>query len=470
MTLDSPRLHAHRQPFEALEASVVALALKSPGDLHDDAVDALRYVIRFAKLGPVRNRHGQDVDVTALLAPHAWTVRHQLAPHLIDDHSLWGAMRELPALVKGTRERRHQILAHFDLDADSLEAEVTTRPLVIACSGGGGAGYGYAGAWTLFHRRGLQPELIAGTSIGALLAMFRARRRVFDGAPLVAASERLSWDRVFRVLQTESRYGLPATLRLYLRAAIGSLFKTPDGRPLTFQDLEIPLLVVCTGIGVEALKHDLSYYEHYLDASVAPGFEARRSRVAQAVGVANIFREFLQNEDALQEIVFGADAETMAADIIDAAGFSSSIPGLIHYDVLRDDQRMKSLLDNLYARYGITRLAEGGMVNNLPIRPAWEEVMRGRITRRDAYVVALDCFAPRLSKPLYFPIQQVVRPNVQRNLPYAHFYLPLDRVLSPLNLVHNATDLTAAMQWTMEELGPHMPHIERMCAPIRRLT
>ena len=78
MTLDSPRVHAHRQPFEALEASVVALALKSPGDLHDDAVDALRYVIRFAKLGPVRNRHGQDVDVTALLAPHAWTVRHQL--------------------------------------------------------------------------------------------------------------------------------------------------------------------------------------------------------------------------------------------------------------------------------------------------------------------------------------------------------------------------------------------------------
>jgi hypothetical protein len=128
---------------------------------------------------------------------------------------------------------------------------------------------------------------------------------------------------------------------------------------------------------------------------------------------------------------------------------------------------MKGLLDDLYARHGITRLAEGGMVNNLPVRPAYEEVMRGRITRRDAYIVALDCFAPRLSRPLYFALQQIVRPNVARNLPYANLYLPLDRVLSPLNLVPPAADLTAAMQWTMEELGPHMATVERMCGPIR---
>ena len=68
-----------------------------------------------------------------------------------------------------------------------------------------------------------------------------------------------------------------------------------------------------------------------------------------------MIRDFILHPEALQEIVFGEDEITMNADVIDAAGFSSAIPGLIHYDVLREDPRMHSLLDELYAEYGITR-------------------------------------------------------------------------------------------------------------------
>jgi predicted acylesterase/phospholipase RssA len=445
------------------------MALARPGELHADALDAMRYVLNFAKLGAIRREDGVDLDVQAFLAPHAWRVKSALSPHLIEDPSLWGAMRVLPELVAETRDKRRRLLEHFALDRDSLEAEVTTRKLVVVCGGGGGAGYGYAGAWTLLHRRGLQPDLIAGTSIGALMSIFRARRRVFDGAPLIAAAGRLSWERVFRVLEMESRYGLPATLRLYLRAALGSLFETPDGRALTFADLEIPLLVVTTGIGVEALKHDLSFYEHFLDDAMAPGARIRPSRLAKVASVANIFRELLQSPESLREVVFGADPATHEADILDAAGFSSSIPGLIHYDVLRDDQRMKRLLDELYARHGITRLAEGGILNNVPARPAWTEVMGGRITRRNAFVLALDCFAPRVRSLMFYALQQVVRPNVLRNVPYANLYVPLERTLNPLNLVPTLPEVNRAMKWTMDELGPHMGYVERMCTPIRPL-
>lgn len=453
-----------------MEATVVRLAVALPGDLHEAAVDALRYVLRFAKLGEVRGHDGIDHDLTEMLAPHAWDVRHKLAPALIGDGSLWQAMRVLPELVQATRERRRRVVEHFPLDEESLELEVTTRPLIVTCGGGGGSGYGYAGAWTLLHRRGIVPALISGTSIGALLGMFRARRRHFDGAPLVAAAGRLSWERVFRVLDMRAQYGIPATLRLYLRAAIGSLFETPDGRPLTFNDLEIPLLIVAAGLGVDALKHDLEFYENFLDDAIAPGFRSHRSRAHKAAQVANIIREILSAEDALREVVFGADPATMDADILDAAGFSSSIPGLIHYDVVRDDRRMKALLDDLYARYGITRLSEGGLVNNLPVIPAYREVMAGRITRRDGWFLALDCFAPKFRQPLFAPIAQLVRPNVQRNTVYANRYFALDRTLSPLNLVPTLPDLTRAMNWTMDELGPVMPFIERMCAPIRRLA
>jgi predicted acylesterase/phospholipase RssA len=185
--------------------------------------------------------------------------------------------------------------------------------------------------------------------------------------------------------------------------------------------------------------------------------------------VASIFGELLSTPDALREIVFGADPATHDADILDAAGFSSAIPGLIHYDVLRDDKPMKCLLDELYSRYGITRLAEGGIVNNVPVEPAWTEVQRGRIGRRNAFILALDCFAPRVRSLLFYPLQQVVRPNVLRNIPYANLYMPLERTLNPVNLVPNLPDLSRAMAWTTEELTRHLPFVERSVAAIRAI-
>jgi hypothetical protein len=305
--------------------------------------------------------------------------------------------------------------------------------------------------------------MISGTSMGALIALFRARRRVFDPAPMYHAAQRLTWPGVFRILDMESRYGVPATLRLYLRSAIGSLFHTPDGQPLRFRDLDIPLLIVATGLGVDALKHDLDYYEHFLDDALNFDFHLRPSRAAKVASVVNIFRELLASPDALREVVFGGDEATEDADILDAAGFSSSIPGLIHYDVVRDDKRMKALLDDLYARYGITRLVEGGIVNNVPVKPAYDAVLAGRIKRRNAWFLALDCFAPRVSSVVFYPIQQLVRPNVQRNIAYANLYFPLERTLNPLNLVPGYDDVLRAQEWTRKEMEPVMPTILEAC-------
>jgi hypothetical protein len=260
---------------------------------------------------------------------------------------------------------------------------------------------------------------------------------------------------------------------LYLRTAIGSLFLTPEGQPLCFRDLNLPLLIVTTGIGVEALKHDLSYYEHFLDDAVAPsdrgGIRFQQTRLAKVAQLGGILRELLESPDALREVVFGSDPATYDADILDAAGFSSSIPGLIHYDVLRDDARMKALLDNLYARYGITRLTEGGVVNNVPCKPAYAEVMSGRISRRNPFVVALDCFPPRIRSLIFYGIQQLVRPNVLRNLPYANHYLAFEKTLSPINLVPSLPDLNKVMERAMAELQPGMPRIEEFLRPIRPL-
>jgi predicted acylesterase/phospholipase RssA len=468
--MDVERFHQHRLPFEEMEAAVVRRLLARPGELHPARLNALRYVLSFAKLQVVRSAAGVDVDVSEALAAHAWGVRNALAPWLTgEDGGLVRAAQHLPELVEQTRDRRRRVLETSELDAASLDAEVCERPLVVTCGGGGGAGYGYAGAWQSLHRADLQPALISGTSMGALIALFRARRRVFDPAPMYHAAQRLTWQGVFRILEQESRYGLPATLRLYLRSAIGSLFHTPDGRPLTFRDLEVPLLVVATGLGVDALKHDLSYYEHFLDDAVSPEFRLGIARAQKFAQVGNILRELLSTPDALREVVFGGDEATEDADILDAAGFSSSIPGLIHYDIVRDDQRMKTMLDGLYARYGITRLVEGGVVNNLPVRPAYDAVFRGRTTRRNAWYLALDCFRPRARSVMFYPVQQLVRPNVLRNLVYANHYFALQRTLSPLNLVPDYEDVLRATEWTSAELEPEMPYIVESCRTLNAL-
>jgi len=461
-----------RSPLEHLDQELVRRSLLKPDELGRDLLDALRYVLALARLTVVRNRDGQDVEVAGFLAPHAWRVRNALAPHLMPgaEGTLWAAVRDLPALVAATREQRLALLERFPLDRESLEAEVCERRLVVAAGGGGGAGYGYVGIYLLFHRNNLDPALIAGTSMGALIGLCRARRRRFDVAATFQVGRRLSWGNLFRILQVESRYGLPAGLRLDLHAVLGPLFAAEHGGCMTLRDLPVPMRIVATGIKLDALKHDLSYYEQFLDGGIEPGFGVARARLARLSSAVHLIRELTEDPELLSEIVFGADESTLDADVLDAAGFSSAIPGLIHYDVLRDDPRMKELLDRLYAQHGIARLAEGGLVNNVPARVAYETVMEGALVRRGCFVVALDCFAPKAREPLYYPLQQLVRQNVQRNLPYAHLYFPLQRVLNALNLAPSERAVEEAVRWTSEEFRPSIPLIKAVVARIPVLS
>lgn len=466
----SRRLLEHRKPFEDLESAVLERALAFPGEVAEPVLAALRYVINFAKLTEVRDEHGVDHDVRDALGTHAWKVMDRLKPRLQDQDHLWEAARVLPELVSETRELRQRLVSSMGLSPDALDREVTHRKLLLVVGGGGGAGYGYAGLFTLLHRNELQPELICGTSIGALLGLFRAKTRQHDLARLIEANKKLSWQTVFNLRPEPSRYGLPATLRLHLRRAIGEFLLNEDGRVMSLSEMEIPLYVVATGLTVDALKHDLDYYEHFLDDVVKPGFVFRASRMRGVSGIANIFREFASNPDALRKVVFGRDEGTEDVDCIDAAGFSASVPGLLHYDVHRDDQRMKHLLDGLYARTGITRLTEGGVVDNVPARVAFKAAMDGRIDgHRNCYVLAFDCFAPRPSSLIFYPVQQVARANVIKSRPYANLYLPLTRTLSPLNLVPNVNDVAAASRWAMRDFEPHLPLLSAIFTPFAPL-
>ncbi len=461
----------HRRPFEDLEVAVLERQLARPEEVTPNLLGGLRYVLNFAKLTAVRNGRGQDIEVQDYLRRHSARVRDALTTRLSDEEpTLWSAVRVLPELIAETRDQRDRLRQRFGLDRDAIDREVCNRKVVLVIGGGGGAGYGYAGIFRLLAREGLDPHLICGTSIGALSAIFRARRARHDPSPIFASMRRLTWKKVFNFGPEESRYGLPATLRLHLRRAVGQLFLKPDGELLTMGELSIPTHIVATGLTIDALKHELSFYEHFLDDMVRPGMVFRMNRIARVGNLVTIFRELMSDPQALREVVFGEDPETMDADCVDAAGFSSAVPGLIHYDILRDDPRARALMDRLYAKYGISRLTEGGLVSNVPARIGFRSVMSGRLDgHRNAWILAVDCFAPRPRNHVYYPIQQVVRGNVMRDQPYANTYVALSRTLNPINLVPSVQQVAQASAWAIDDVEPSIPLMRAACTPFSPL-
>jgi len=448
-----------------LESEVVRRYLAAPDEVPKAYYELIRYVLCFSRLLSVTNPDGEVVDLSGPMAAFSMSMEEQIGKRLDDAEGLNGLTGILPQLVERTRVTRRSLLDRISIDRESLEREVTTRLLAIASGGGGGAGYVYLGAYTELDRHDLVPSLMVGTSIGSLTSIFRSRTRHYDLAVAVAAARELTWKDVFKVLETDSRYGLPATLRMYLQSSLGPIINRNLERDLYLSDMEIPMYVMVTGITVDALKYDLDHYEHLMDGSL----ERRGTRAAlrNTMKGLGILRDFLSTPEALKEIVLGRDSGTEDFNAIDAAGFSSAVPGVLHYDVLRDDPRMKTLLDQLYAEYGITRLGEGGLVSNVPARAAWKSVAEGRIGCRQPFVIALDCFAPNPRKLAWYPVQQMVRAaNVERDRRYADVYLPMPKTLSPLNLVPPMRDAVIAMKWGEEAIKPHMPFICEMMRPV----
>jgi predicted acylesterase/phospholipase RssA len=463
--LDS--LRAEVRPFEEAEAALVRAVVSSPAWLSEPDEAALRYALNLARVGLVRTPGGEDVDLAPLLAPHRDFVRSQLLPPLLREGGVdrEAVARSVPNASTHARAWRLRAAAAFagKLGLAALDREVCEKALVLVCGGGGGVGWSYLGAFALLEQYGLVPRLLAGTSMGAVLLLFRGRRVRWNADELAEATRGLQFKKLFRFLQTESRYGLPAAVRLYLRAAIGDYLKGPDGHPVTLGQLAIPLVVAVTGIRAGALPRDPSFYEHLLDLDgrePRPNVVSRMfSEAFQAVG------ELVAQRDRFARIHLGADADTREFDAIDAVGFSSSLPGIIHYDVVRDDERMHGLLRALLERHGVVRLADGGIVDLLPARAAWGAVQDGVVGSRNAFVLALEGFGPKLSQPLWYWLEQLAAPNVARNKPFIHHLRSFQRVLSPLEVVPDEAALQRAIQAGKTELHPDMGFVARMCRP-----
>ena len=120
-------------------------------------------------------------------------------------------------------------------------------------------------------------------------------------------------------------------------------------------------------------------------------------------------------------------------------------------------------------RHHLLRLCDGGVVDNVPVRTAWQHVQRSGLPgsgSRNIVLFALDGFAPRLMTPLWLPLQSVAAPAVARNRPYAHLYKSFRKTLSPLALLPSQRSLDAIVRSAKEELLVELPLLQRLLAPI----
>ncbi len=460
------------RPLEEMEIALVRALVDRPELLNPAEEAVFRTALSLARLYKVRHG-GRDVGVGAFLAPFREEVERRLSPLLRSDRKVDRAelLPHLADLKERTVRTRDELFLRFEprVPPEAIDREIRHKALVMAMGGGGGTGYVYVGVMALLDEVGIKPALMVGTSMGAILALFRSRMSRFDTTEVANIVRGLSWRKLFRAISTDSRYGLPAALRLFLRAAVGRYFNATEGKSgLTLADLPIPIIVTVSGIKRGMLPRPVEFYERLLELS--PRALLNPARVAERVqGAFGALAELFSQPEIMVKLHLGADDETRQFDALDAVGFSSALPGVIHYDVLRDDSRMHQLLSELFEKKGIFRLIDGGLVDNLPAKAAWRAVHKGQIGTRNAFILALNAFALKLSTPLWLPLQRLAELTVAPNRPYAHLVKDFKRTLSPLELVPTVADLAKAVEMGREQLLPDLPFLMRMMAPLPHL-
>jgi predicted acylesterase/phospholipase RssA len=462
------------RPLEEMELSLVRAAIANPAlvDAHEEAV--LRTALSLARLYKVR-QDGHDVGVGAWLSPFREELERRLRPVLLPergDITRVSLLPHLKDLKDRTLKTRDDLLARFKgrLSLEAVDHELRHKVLVLVAGGGGGTAYVYIGVMSLLDEYGLKPSLLVGTSMGAVLSLFRSRLPRFDQDEIVNIVRTLSWRKLFRVISTENQYGLPAALRLFLRAGIGRWFDADPrgGGALKLSQLPIKTIITVSGIRSGKLPHPVEFYEGL--------FNLPRRALFDPVGLARSVQatfgalsELFTRPEIMVKLHLGADPQTAEWDALDAAGFSCALPGVIHYDVLREDPRMHGLISGLLEEHRVSRLIDGGMVDNLPAKAAWRAVHKGQIGTRNAFILALNGFAMKMSQPMWLPLSRLAELNVAGNRPYAHLVHDFKRTLSPLSLVPSLQDLAVAVDDGRKQLTPEVPLLTRILSPLPRL-
>lgn len=455
--------------FDDAETAIVRALVRRPDRLARAQEIILRQALNLARVWVISGSGGECV-----VGPQLGVLRDRLRPlaeriKKTSDLDPLSLGHDAEALKPILRETREAVLAHHvgRLMPSELDRELGEKALVLVLGGGGGCGYVHVGVFSVLEALRLTPRLITGSSVGSILGLFRAREVRFRDATVRAVTHGLTFNRLFRILESETRYSMPGTLRLYLRSALSRFFVNDRGETMRMLDMPIPFVCVVTGVRREAARQ-IGAYERAFEKALRRGTIGRLLHVKDLIKqMASFMAELMATPGALRPIAIGSDIESREFDVIDAVGFSSALPAIIQYDITRDDPRMQDLIEAILKRYDVHHFADGGLSANVPARFAWEHVQAGHLGTRNAFILGLDCFAPQIRRNMLFiPIQRLAAENVARDRAFAQMLFTYKQVLSPATLVPNHQSMELAVGYGREEFEREAPFVQKMLEPL----
>ncbi|WP_204079071.1 patatin-like phospholipase family protein [Mycobacterium riyadhense] len=466
--------------LQKMENRLVRQHLANPDVLSGEDVRQLRYILNFARLtdfepgaaGPGGTRGRGDISVGAEVAP--WRSR-------VTD-ALYGPLREEPdpvTALKAARDvlgglaadqddqRRVLIERHGnDFSPDELDAEVGYKKLVTILGGGGGAGFVYIGGIQRLLEVGQLPDYMIGASFGSIIGSLVARELPVPIEEYVQWAKTVSYRAILGPERLRRRHGLAGLFALRFDQFALAMLSRADGERMRMSDLAIPFDVVVAGVRRQPYAALPSRFRRpelaalqlrslpFRPIGIGPVVGARMWQVAAFIDLR-----------VVKPIIVTGDDPDFDFDVVDAASFSSAIPGVLHHET--GDPRMVGILDDLCADHEIAAIVDGGAASNVPIELAWKRVRDGKLGSRNACYLAFDCFHPQWdSRHMWLaPITQAIQLQMVRNLPYVDHLVRFEPTLSAINLAPSVAAIDRACEWGRNSVDTAIPVTTALLQP-----
>ena len=467
--------------LQKMENRLVRLNLAHPEVLSAEQVRKLRYLLNVAKLadfepgaaGPGGSRGRGDVSVGAELSSWQSLVADALHGPLREQrHGVQAltAARDVLTALADEQDTQRRLLAErhgSDFSPAELDAEVGHKKLVTVLGGGGGAGFVYIGGMQRLLEAGQVPDYMVGSSIGSVIGSVMARTLPVPIEEYVAWAKTVSYRSILGPEQLRRRHGLTGVFSLRFDQFAHALFTHPDGEQIRMSDLGIPFDAVIAGVRRQSFAALPAKFRHqelavlklrtlpFLPIGLGPEVAARLWQAAAFI-----------DSRVVKAVVIGGDELTRDFNVVDAASFSSAIPGVLHHETR--DPRMVPILDAVLQANDVAAIVDGGTASNVPVELAWKRIRDGRLGTRNACYLAFDCFHPQWDpRHLWLaPIAQAIQLQMVRNLPYSDHIVRFSPTLSPVNLAPSRTSIDRACAWGHQRVDRAIPITSALLEPI----
>jgi patatin-like phospholipase len=406
-TLDTAELPRADQTLllQKMENRLVRHHLETPDGLSRTELRKLRYILNFARLadfepgaaGPRGTRGRGDVSVGAEIAPWRNRVAEALTGPLLEERDAATAMTAardvLAGLIDGQDEQRRLLSERHgnDFSLAELDAEVGYKKLVMVLGGAGGAGFVYVGGMRRLLEVGQVPDYMIGSSFGAIIGAAIGRALPVPIEEYITWAKTVSYRAILGPERLRRRHGLTGMFTLRFDQFAHALFSREDGARMCMSDLAIPFEAVVAGVRRQSFAALPSRFRRPELAAlqfrsiplhpigIGPQVAARMWQVAAFI-----------DSRVVKPIVVGGDDLTRDINVVDAASFSSAIPGVLHHET--GDPRMHPILDALLEEEDIAAIVDCGAASNVPVELAWKRVRDGKLGTRNACYLAFESF------------------------------------------------------------------------------